>query len=281
MPNSAYWFLGLSVSSILLLTYTLFHAKSTVRAIFLFLIMTQIAYMIETIIYIFGSSYTYLPGLLKNNAYYDSNMGALTSNLLVIPTAAIIIAVFEWRWKAIAALIVFIGVIEWVFVLLEIYKLNWWRIEYTAGGLVFYFSVAKLLYSRLLRPVNGMFHSLLLFLCIAPIMGTLHILPIMLFMNRSYDPSWFNDPAHDTTACASLYYIVSSCMIVAIMKLQQGHVWLKYCGIAVFILVLTLELVQTEMLTIHKWWDPWFYCLFPATVYLLLRPISTRLARGA
>lgn len=280
MQSSAYWFLGLSLVSLILLTYTLIHAK-TVRAIFLFLIMNQIAYMIETIIYIFGNSYMYYPGLLKNSAYYDSNIGALTSNLLVIPTVAIIVAVFQLRWKAIAGLIIVIGMIEWVFVMIEIYKLNWWRIEYTAAGLIFYLPIAPMLYSRLRRSVTGMFHSLLLFLCIAPIMGTLHILPIMLFMNRSYDPGWFSDPSHDTTAFASLYYLVITCVIVVVMKMQRGLVWVNYCGIALFIFLLTNGLEATEILTIHKWWDPWFYCLFPATVYLLFRPISTRLARGA
>ncbi|QKS45758.1 hypothetical protein HUB94_15915 [Paenibacillus cellulosilyticus] len=207
-------------------------------------------------------------------------MGALTSNLLVIPTVAIMVAVFQLRWKWIIAMIAAIGVVEWLFVIIEIYTLNWWRIVYTAVGLLFYLPIAPILYARLQRPVRGILHSLLLFLCIAPIMGTLHVVPIMFFMNRSYDPGWFSDPAHDTTAFASLYYVFMTCVIVTFMKLQAGRVWVKFVAIALFIFIITQGLTTTKLLTIHKWWDPWFYCLFPATVYLLFRPISARFAKG-
>ncbi|GMK40807.1 hypothetical protein PCCS19_38630 [Paenibacillus sp. CCS19] len=279
MPSSAYWYLGLSLISLLLLTFTMVRAKN-IRVVFLFLMMTEAAYLIETVIYIWGSSYMYHPGILKNSAFYDSNMGALTSNLLVIPTAAVMIAVFQWGWKRIAALIIVIGCIEWLFVKLEIYTLFWWRIEYTVVGLMFYLPLAPLLYARLRRPVTGKLHALFLFLCAGPVLGTLHILPIMLFMNRSYDLDWFRDSSQSTTAFSSVYYLVMACIIVVMMKLQIWRVWMKCLVISVFIFVLTKGLIAVGVLHVHVWWDPWYYSLFPPAVFLLFIPISNRMARS-
>ncbi|MFC4104226.1 hypothetical protein [Paenibacillus xanthanilyticus] len=279
MSSNAYWYIGLSIVSLLVLTIALARAKS-LRAVFHVFMMTQMAYLIETVIYIFGSSYFYRPGFLKDSAYFDSNMGALTSNMLVIPTAALVIAVYRLRWKGIAVAIALIGAIEWLWVELGLYTLNWWRIEYTAIGLTMYFPFARLVYDRLRRPAAGILHSSLLFLVVAPILGTLHIVPIMLVMNRSYDPGWFGDPPHDTTAFSSVYYVVMALVIVTTMKIQRGHTWVKFLAIASFIFIVTRVLLATELLRIHVWWDPWYYCLFPSTAYLLLKPVSARLARG-
>ncbi|TYP73355.1 hypothetical protein [Paenibacillus methanolicus] len=279
MSSNAYWYIGLSIVSLVVLTIVLVRAKA-VRAVFFVLIMTQMAYLIETVIYIFGNSYFYRPGFLKDSAYYDSNMGALASNMLVIPTAALLIAVYRLQWRGILVAIALIGAIEWLWVKLELYTLYWWRIEYTAIGLTMYFPFARIVYERLRRPAAGLLHSALLFLCVAPILGTLHIVPIMLFMNRGYDPGWYGDPAHDTTAFSAIYYVVMSLVIVTATKMRRGAAWVKALAIALIIFGVTRLLLATDLLRIYAWWDPWYYCLFPPVVYLLLKPISARLARG-
>lgn len=279
MSSNAYWYIGLSLVSLVALTFVLARAK-TMRAVFLLLIMTQMAYLIETAIYIYGGSYIYRPGFLKDSAYYDSNMGALASNMLVIPTAALVIAVYRLRRKGIAASIALIGAIEWLWVKLGLYTLYWWRLEYTAVGLMMYFPFSRIVYGRLRRPATGLLHSALLFLCIAPILGTLHIMPIMLFMNRGYEPGWYADPARDTTAFSSIYYVVMTVVIVTAMKMRRGASWMKALAIALFILAVTGILNETGLLRVHAWWDPWYYCLFPPAVYWLLKPISARLAGG-
>ncbi|MFB9326283.1 hypothetical protein ACFFSY_10195 [Paenibacillus aurantiacus] len=279
MSSNAYWYIGLSIISLIVLAIALARAKS-VRAVFLVLIMTQMAYLIETVIYIYCGSYFYHPGFLKDSTYYDSNMGALASNMLVIPTAALVIAVYRLRLRGIAAAIALIGAIEWLWVRLDLYTLYWWRIGYTAIGLAMYFPLTRIVYNRLHRPVRGVLHSLLLFLCIAPILGTLHIVPIMLFMNRDYAPGLFSDPAHDTTTFASVYYLVMTLIIVTAMKMRRGGAWMKAVVIVLLILAVQGVLLAMGLLHIHARWDPWYYCLFPTCVFLALKPVSARLARG-
>ncbi|MFC5648823.1 hypothetical protein ACFPYJ_06715 [Paenibacillus solisilvae] len=109
------------------------------------------------------------------------------------------------------------------FVKLQIYTLHWWRIEYTSVGLLVYFSIAKALYPRILRPVKRWLHPLFLYLCTAPLLGTLHIIPLMLFLNRYYHPGWFSDRAHDTTAFSSIYYLSGTFAVVTAVKLRWKH----------------------------------------------------------
>jgi hypothetical protein len=133
-------------------------------------------------------------------------MGAIASNALALPVVATFISTFRknWMW-----LIVFTGLfagIEWLFLKLDIYSHHWWKISYTALGLPLYFTLAKLLYQKILRPLEGSLHTLILFLAIGPISGTLHILPIMFFSNRLYELGWFVNETRDTNAFASIFY---------------------------------------------------------------------------
>lgn len=279
MSHNSYWYIGLSLISLALLVYICLR-KNTVQSILHFLIMVQIAYIIETVIYIYLGSYQYHPKLLKNFAFYDSNIGALTSNFLAVPVIATYLTIFQkgWVWK-----FVFIGLlacIEWLFVNLHIYTLFWWRIEYTSLGLPFYFIVAKRVYPYLSRPLKGWLHSLLLFLCTAPFLGTFQIIPIMVFNNRFYHPGWFTDPAHDTTAFSSIYYVFGTIMVVTSVKLRWKHGWIKLCLLTVAFCILTLVLKNSHILDSRVWWDPYYYVSFPLLIYVISKSISKRLSFG-
>ncbi|CAH1229787.1 hypothetical protein PAECIP111891_06548 [Paenibacillus allorhizoplanae] len=280
MSHNSYWYIGLSLISLTLLAYICFK-KNTIRSFLHVLIMVQIAYSIETVIYIYLGSYQYHPKIIKNFAYYDSNIGALASNMLAVPVAATFLTTFRlgWFWK-----IVFIGFfagVELLFVKLHIYTLYWWRIEYTSLGLPVYFMVAKWIYPYLLHPLKGWLHSLLLFMCTAPFLGTFHIIPIMVFQNRFYHPGWFTDPAHDTTAFASIYYVFGTLIVITLVKLQWKQGWIKLCVLTASFYILTLVLKNSEILDIRIWWDPYYYVLFPLLIYVISRAISKRLSFGA
>ncbi|WP_438444889.1 hypothetical protein [Gorillibacterium sp. sgz5001074] len=280
MSGSAYWYLSLIFVSMALLAVVLIRTKA-IRALLLFLMMTQIAFLIETVIYIFGSSYFYRPGFIQHSEYYDSNLGALTSNMAVIPAVAVFIASFRLGWPMRLVFIGVIAVVEWVFVKLGLYSLTWWRIEYTALGLLVYLPAAEWVNRRISRPAVGGIHTLLLFLATAPILGTLHILPIILFGNRAYHPGWFSNPDHDTTAFASLYYLGNSLLLILAVKLGiRMSMGLRFILLIAVFLLITVFLQAWGLLEIRDWWDPWFYCLFPAAVFFLASAMDRRLAQG-
>ncbi|HEX9063051.1 MAG TPA: hypothetical protein VF941_22995, partial [Clostridia bacterium] len=125
MSINSYYYLGLSIISLLLLIFICYR-KGTIQSLLLSLILVQLAYLGETVIYIFFGSYQYYPKLIKYNSYYDSNMGALTSNLLAVPVLAAFIAAFELNWIWILFFTGLLAGIEWLFVSLHIYELHWW-----------------------------------------------------------------------------------------------------------------------------------------------------------
>lgn len=249
------------------------------RSLLLFSLMVQIAYLIETVIYIFLKAYEYRPEIIKHSEFFDSNLGALTSNLFIVPAIAVLFATFHLGWLWMLVLIALLNGIELLFLKLHIYFLHWWRVPYTLIGLLLYFPSAKNLYLYLLRPLKGWLHSVYLFLCIAPFSGTLHILPIMFLMNRSYMPGWFSDIDQDTTAFSALYYLVGALIVVIVVKMK-AKLWLKHLMLPVIFLAITLLLQMTGLLDIRAKWDPWYYALFPSAVFLIAMNISKRLSDG-
>lgn len=242
--------------------------------------MVQTAYLGETIIYVFFGSYQYIPKIIKHDTFFDSNMGALTSNLMAVPVFATLITTFQFHWIGIFFFTGVLTGIEWLFVKLQIFSHNWWRIENTVLGLLGYFYWAKVLYKFILHPLKGTMHSLFLLLCVAPILGTIHILPIMWLSNRYYRPGWFENIARDTTAFASIYYMCVSILIVVLVKTPLKNKWWKYVILSASLYAVTIILKEVGILLVLVWWDPWLYVIFPVVALRIAETISKRLTNG-
>lgn len=246
----------------------------------MFLSIAECAYLIEAVIYIFMGSYLYHPMFIKHNYYYDSHMGALTSNLFIIPVLATLVAMFHLKPIWILFIIGCLWGVEWLFVELKIYTLNWWRIPYTSSGLLLFFPLSKIIYKRILQPLKGFKHSLILFLCIGPLSGTLQYLPFMLFSSRSYLPGWYKDPSYDTSAFGIVIYIFNSILQVIIVKLPWNTAWIKYSLLEVIIIAETLFLKEVDILQSHVWWDQWFYIAYPLVIFRFASFISEKISNG-
>jgi hypothetical protein len=280
LSSNSYWYIGLSALSLLLFIYIYVKVRNA-HILLLFLVMVELAYLIETVIYVFGDSYQYYPQIIKYNAYYDSNLGALSSNMLAIPAIAVFLAVFHLNWKWMLGCVALFAGIEYLFLQLGIYDLHWWRIPYTSLGLPVYFILAKKLYRRIFQPLKGLAHSLFLFLCIGPVAGTMQVLPIMLFDNREYRPGWFADYARDTTAFVIPYYLTAILIMVVLVKTCRKRPWIRYVVMEAVLVTATLVLKRTGILHSKVWWDSLAYVLFPLLVLAITSAISRRLERGA
>lgn len=277
LNGNTYWYLGLTLVSLILLVFMLVR-KDKFRVLALSLILTQIAYLIETVIYIFGGSYEYHPEMLRSSPYYDSNMGALTSNMLIIPLLGCLIALFRLRWIWITLIIAMVAAVEWWFVKLQLYTLHWWRIEYTSAGLFFYFGTAKWFGRKLGRPLQGWMRAFFVLLCTSPFLGTLHILPIMLLGNRAYTPGWFADINRDTTAFAALFYPFSALMAVLTLEWPYGRKATKLLGLGTAAALIHLLLKRTGVLASYVWWDPVLYVAMPLIGYFFSDWVRARLS---
>lgn len=279
MDFNSYWYLGLAILSLLLLVYICLKKRS-VRSLLLFFTMVGIGYVIEAVIYILMGSYQYYPKFIAHEPYYDSNMGAIVSNALALPSVATFIAAFRLRWMWLVFLTCLIVGIEWLFLNLNIYTHNWWRLGYTALGLPVFFALARKMYPLVLQPLKGFFHFLILLLITGAITGTLNILPIMFFSNRYYLPGWFAGQAHDTTAFSTVYYMCASLLLVVMVKLHWNYKWMKYALIAAVVTIVTIILQAEGILYSLVWWDPIYYVLLPLVVLMIAEAVSRRLSCG-
>lgn len=272
-------YLSLAFLSIILLIYVCYK-KGIRKSLLLFLAMIGLGYMIEAVIYNFLGSYQYHPKLLKHDRIYDSNMGAIASNALALPVTATYIASFQKSWLWIVSFIGIFAGIEWLFLKLDIFTHHWWRIEYTSIGLPFYYLSAKFLHKKIAFPLNGILHTLILFLIVGPFTGTFHILPIMLFSSRYYDFGWWDHPSKDTTAFGAIFYLCASLFYITIVKSPFFPRWLKYLITPLCMYAVTILLSKTGILHSLVWWDPWYYIILSIIALVFTESISKRLAKG-
>lgn len=279
MHFNSWWYLGLGILSLILLIYTCFK-KNWGRCLLLFMIMIGLGYIIEAIIYNFLHSYQYYPKFIKHSSFYDSNLGAIASNAFALPVAATFIATFRKNWFWILAITGIFAGIEWLFLELHIYTHNWWKIGYTALGLPFYFTMAKVLYQKILFPLSGFMHSIILFLITGTLSGDLHIFPIMFFSNRYYEIGWFKNQAQDTTAFAAIFYLSASFFYVWVAKFHWKNKWIKYVLTVFCMFTVNIILQKVGILYSLVWWDPWYYLILSIIVLKTTVAISKRLSIG-
>lgn len=280
MDHRAYWYFALIILSIVLFSYTFFKKRSF-HTVILFLMMVELAYLIETVIYIFLDCYIYVPHVITWDIYYDSLFGSLCSNLLIVPALATLIGALQLRYIWIIFFAGFLAGVEWYFLKLGIYTHHWWHIGYTSAGLlVIYFPISKLLYRRLIRPMSGVLHTLFLFLGIASVVGTLGILPILFLSNRNYVPGWFENMSRDTIAFGSVYYLITTALITLLTKLFRRRSWVKYGLMALFLYTTTIGLIRLQILRSYTLWDPWYYIFASLICLRIAKSISEALYRG-
>jgi hypothetical protein len=242
--------------------------------------MVGLGFVIEAVIYNFLHSYQYYPKFIKHNTFYDSNMGAIASNVFALPVVAVFITTFRKNWLWILFFVALFACIELLFLKLGLYSHNWWRIGYTAIGLPFYFYMAKFLYQKILLPMKGITHSIILFLILGPISGNLHISPIMFFGSRHYLPGWFEDPAEDTTAFAALFYLCACVFYVVVAKVKWKSEWMKYVLTALSMWFSNFILKKVGILHSYVWWDLWYYILISIVILKIAIVISNQLTLG-
>jgi hypothetical protein len=276
LSYNSFWYIGLGILSIIMLLYVMYRTKNY-RNFLLFLMMVGTGYIIEFIIYILFGSYQYYPKIILHDPYYDSNLGAIASNLLALPVAATFIAAFQLNWIWIFSLTAYFVGIEWLFLELDIYKHNWWKLGYTAMGLPFYFSLAKWYVKWIMRPINSFTRPLILSLITGSILGTMQILPIMFFNSREYHVGWFENPSRDTTAFAYVFYVAITFLFVLVVEISWKSLILKYTLPTILILIVTMMLKHAGIVEKHVWWDQIYYTLLNFVILILTNVINQKL----
>lgn len=165
--NNKYPFIILLVIHTSLLLFTFLKKKDRKSLAVLLFSNMGFAYLFEFIVLNIFQAYNYKPRILKKR-YQDNILGAILSQAVYIPFAALFITAFQLKWKGKVFFVTYFYIVERTFEKLRVYKTIWWRPLITTILLPVYFSLSDYWYKHLR---NGTRFVLLSSLFLA-IMGT-------------------------------------------------------------------------------------------------------------
>lgn len=242
-----YPFLILLIIHSALLLYSFY--KNRNKKLFI-LLLTNIgfAYLFEYFILNLFQAYKYKPKIIKTN-YLDNILGAMMSQAIFIPFTAIFITSFQldWKWKLFFAS--YFVSIERLFVMLKVYKTNWWKTIFTALLIPLYFYISDGWY-KLLDSRNKFAQFVSLYLSIS--VTGINILYGLVLLRHFRFGIGFMHTWKEHFKIAPLYSLLLS-LISAILVRRKGWVPKVAIGFIAFLVDITLHrvnLLKTNFKTI-------------------------------
>ncbi|WP_218094150.1 hypothetical protein [Paenibacillus solanacearum] len=239
IPATAFWFIILAILSILLLAYT-FWRKKDLKLVAFYLFMTTLAYMLDFVIFLCFRSYEYYPRIW-DIPWYDQAFGTYLSQGFYVPVVAVFIAAFHlgFAWMVFFS-VMFMG-IEYLFIALGIYKLNWWNPVYTLVGVCIFFYIGKVWIKWLMQASSRLVRIITLQCASYGLQAHFFAVPLMFDLFR-ITCGFFSEPARDSLFTLILILQAQS-LIIAVVCFYRFH-WAILASIP-------LLLFGGELLLIH------------------------------
>lgn len=217
-------YLLLVIASLAFIALSWFKTKS-LKLIPFYICIAGAVYIFELIIFVLLNSYIYKPGIL-HNSFYDSALGAIVSNGFIVPSTCAFIAVYGVRFRWILLIAAGFMGIEQAFIHLGIFEHHWWRTIYTGIGLTLLFPMGKWLWNSLLRPDQPyLFRVVMLYVINVSLQGTVMSCFLLIFYRIGFRPGWFEDPARDNLAFATLIVHIDSVLFALLVSLRGNRIW--------------------------------------------------------
>jgi hypothetical protein len=232
VSSSAYWYYGLILISLILLTAALIYKKDW-KILVLHLNVASVIHPFEIIVLILFNGYRYLPGILPD-ARLDNYLGSYVSNSLIIPASAVIINAFSLSWSYSLSISAIFAVTDWYFATLGIYQHFWWRSFYTGIGLLILYAISKWIWKGLQKTRPSLLFKLFtIYLSYAPLHNF-----IVFISNKGgqlfrFHVNWFGDPEKAHQIFFFLHLMITSLVITLCIGLKLR---LRYRMIGIAIL---------------------------------------------
>lgn len=277
MPNYIPYLI-LTIISLILLCAVIIHKKQF-GIIVLFLCFTGMVYVAEFFVMIIGNSYFYYPELLSVQ-YYDHALGAIVSNLFVIPTLGLVAAVYQLRLRWFVFFAVTLVGIEWLFEWLNIYHTNWWRQEYTFIAVILFLAITKF-WLRVLRLGTqwSIFLSLWMqvWACAGTIMYIMSVAKI-----RHYEFGFFENVYREDMFISSIMGLIKGLIIIVAILYFRKRCWHLLAPILAYAIDLPLYYLGVLVVEIPFWIYTIIYLVLAVLLlwwtqyaYSFIRKIST------
>lgn len=272
MPN-AFWYGVLIAASIIIIIFTL-HKTKDKKVIALYTFISGLIYCFEYVVLILFNSYVYYPHLLKN-AYFDSLVGAIVSNAFAVPMSAVFIAAVKPKWKWILFITLIFLMIESWFLKIEIYSHNWWRLLYTAMGLICCFLISVKWYSKLTAKITWVVRFITIYFSGILIQSSIVFILVALLDLYHYEIGWFENESQDHIAFVTAYIMFLSSILSSLATFELKWLW------KIIILIPTLLfdylLFWFGILNLSAGWSLWYFIFIRLFFLVLLVSINDNL----
>jgi hypothetical protein len=249
------WYILLGIITIIVLVIIFIKSTNRKHVLALYLTICGITFCaFEVIILMCLKAYIYFPKIFTNQ-HDDSVVGNLFSQTSVSATA-VLIAVFnlKFHWQIIIALIY--GGIEELFILMGIYKHNWYRTWMTIVGLFILFRIAKIVSTILSKHLGRIWRYIFIYFGLC----TLH-LHLINWASKAVGVRSFNETLCPDTDCsiaivAGTYHLL---LAVSTMILYFTNIKWKWKVAGIFILYIAHLFAEKYQVFISA--DGWFFIL--------------------
>lgn len=240
------------------------------RRVLVFVMQVSFAgmiYVFESIVLVMLDAYAYHPHILSI-PYLDSIIGAIVSNFISVPAAAVLIAVYQlnWRWKAAVAL--FFGGIDWAFVQLGVYEHHWWKTPYTIAGIFVFCLIADHWARRVYA--GGPFYIFTTAVTYTFCLLATASYFVSLTGMRLYKSGLFEDPYRDDLFVTVILGFINAFLIVCAVFWSQRRRWLA----AGWLPIICLQYTVHKLGVVHYYTQLWIHTLTFAAAIVLITWLS-------
>jgi hypothetical protein len=255
------WYLLLGILTVFVLLFVLIKVKNRKFVFALYMTLTGMALIFETIVKIVYKSYMYYPKIIMNSQYDDSLAGNLFSQFSVGSTA-LTVAVFQLHPICYTLLAGVYCLIEKIFLAMGIFSHNWYRTWMTFVSLIIFFWVAK----KHHREIQEKTKSWIYYLSIFAGMFTLDVVTLIwgfiLSGLQDYSRDYFSDPITSRYILAVLYFTVVAIISMLIYFLKLKWQWKTI----VFLALYALNFIADRLHIFHIK-DGWFLVCSTVTIF--------------
>jgi hypothetical protein len=214
-----FFYTSLIVMSLIISLWAFLKNKKKWSVIWFYFFSVGLAYIGDYIILILLNAYEYRPGMLPE-PYRDNIVGHIISNAFVLPSAALLVAVFSLGYLWIFILSLIYTLMDYIFNQLNIYEHHWWKTYMTTFALFIYLSVTKFWYRYVQGKKQGLIrYPTFFFIAFSLTTSSLFLLTIVLQkirfqIGRVDHPIWDNTIAYPLyTSLISIVYVVVFCIV--------------------------------------------------------------------
>ncbi|MFX3624793.1 MAG: hypothetical protein ACE3JP_12355 [Ectobacillus sp.] len=276
MLNVVY-FIILSILGTLLFGYTMWRTQlPRGRVLTIFFVISGISYILEYVIFVLFHSYDYYPKVLKEQ-WFDSLLGAIVSQAMVVPVIGMCIVAFHLRFYWILMFAALLMGIEEYFLHLGIYEQHWWKTGYTGILVIIGFSIGKW-WNHKLTQVKPWVEWFNIYFAIGLITQTTAYFIVVLMHSHLYSPGWFANSIRDSVAMDALFWFIHS--ILGTFLIQFWFKWYSMLLLYIVDFWVFTFFEQSGVLRFGMHWNAALLALVPAVLAILSQRLYVRLSKG-